>query len=146
MELDSKAAVRQSGSITIDAPVEEVWRLMSDIEKWPTWNPNIKRAKLYGALEPGSRFVWKAGPGSITSVLEVVDTHRLLAWSGQTMGIKAVHIWRLVSKDGKTVATTDESWDGFLAHLMKKQSQKTLRGAILSGLELLKQEAEKSQH
>lgn len=143
MEIDSKAPVNHSDSIIINAPVERVWQIMSNIEKWPEWNPEIKWAKLNGKLAPGATFAWKAGPGKIRSTIEVVDTNKFLAWSGRTMGISAIHVWKMEADNGKTILTTEESWDGLLARIFKVQSKKTLEKAISSGLMLLKNEAEK---
>jgi uncharacterized protein YndB with AHSA1/START domain len=142
MQLDTHAAVTQTGTVTISAPIEKVWKLMSDIDKWPEWNKDVAVARLNGDLRAGTTFTWKAGPGTITSRLEAVEENRLIAWSGKTMGIKAVHIWRLDSKGSETVVTTEESWDGILARLLKGYSERTLSKAITDGLQLLKHAAE----
>ncbi len=46
-------------STTIHAPPEAVWRVLSDIEKWPTWTPTVTQARvLNGALpDRGERVV-----------------------------------------------------------------------------------------
>lgn len=142
MQLDTHAAVTQKGTVTISAPIEKVWKLMSDIEKWPEWNKDVTGARLNGELRPETTFTWQAGPGTITSRLEAVEENRLIAWSGKTIGIKAVHIWRLDSNGSETIVTTEESWDGILARLLKGYSKRTLSKAIVDGLQLLKRAAE----
>jgi hypothetical protein len=37
----------------------EVWRVVSDVEAWPAWNPGYRAAHLDGSLEPGT-------PGQVT--------------------------------------------------------------------------------
>jgi uncharacterized membrane protein len=37
-------------SIDIDAPVERVWDVLMDVEKWPDWSPTMTTVKR---LEPG---------------------------------------------------------------------------------------------
>ena len=143
IELDKNAPVSQRDSIEIDAPVGNVWNILANINRWPEWNDDIKSAKLEGKLQPGTVFKWKSGPGTITSTLQAVEPGRLIAWTGQTMGIKAVHIWHLEAKAGKTVVTTEESWDGLPARLLKGYSRKMLEDAICSGLKKLKAAAER---
>jgi uncharacterized protein YndB with AHSA1/START domain len=143
MELDKNAPVTHSANIEINAPVDRVWQIMADIEHWPEWNKGIKSASLNGNLESGTTFVWKSGPGTITSRLEAVEQPKTLAWSGQMMGIKAAHIWRLEKALNGTLVTTEESWSGLLPSILKSYSKKTLVKAINSGLELLKQTAER---
>lgn len=142
MQLPSTAPIRYIQHIEINAPLDAVWSLMSDIAGWPSWNPEITAATLIGELRPGSTFRWKAGPGTIVSTLEAVEPGKLIAWSGKTMGIKAVHIWRIAAGDGFTLVTTEESWSGLPARLFKGYSHKTLQHAVDSGLQLLKSAAE----
>lgn len=142
MQLDPHAPVSHTASIGMSAPVEKVWGLMSEIEKWPEWNKDVTSAHLNGELAPGTAFTWKAGPGTITSTLQAVEPGKLIAWSGKTMGIKAVHIWRLAAEGNATLVTTEESWSGLLARLLKGYSQKTLQRAVNTGLKLLKTAAE----
>lgn len=142
MQLDPNAPVSHSASIDISAPVEKVWALMSDIARWPEWNKDITSAQLNGALQPGTTFTWKAGPGTITSRLEAVEPKQLISWSGKTMGIRAVHIWRLAANDQSTTVTTEESWSGLPTRVLKGYSRRTLEKAIDTGLALLKTAAE----
>ena len=58
-----------------------------------------------------TEFRWKARPSSLTSTLQVVDPPREIAWSGTTMGIKAVHVFRFQASDGGTLARSEESWE-----------------------------------
>lgn len=142
MQLSPTAPVRYIQHVEINAPLDTVWSLMSDIAGWPRWNPDITAATLLGELQPGSTFRWKAGPGTIVSTLEAVEPQQLMAWSGRLPGIKAVHIWRLEGDAMHTTVTTEESWEGLVATLFKGYSQKTLQRAVESGLALLKTAAE----
>jgi hypothetical protein len=91
----------------------------------------------------GSTFRWKAGPGTITSRVEHVDRPRLVAWTGRTFGIRAVHVWRLEARNGKTLARTEESYDGLVARVLRRSLQKTLDAALTDGARYLKAEVEK---
>jgi hypothetical protein len=94
-------------------------------------------------VQPGTVFRWKSGPSSLTSTLQVVDPPREIAWTGMTMGIKAVHVFRFQANNGGTLARSEESWQGLLASLLKGYSRRTLDKGIRSVLAHLKVEAER---
>ena len=109
---------------------------------WPRWNADIKEARIEGDLAPGTSFTWKAGPGTIRSTLREVDQPHVLGWTGKTMGIPAIHVYRLEQADGHTRVVLEESWDGVLARVLRKPFQKTLEKAVNDGLRSVKTEAE----
>ena len=67
----------------------------------------------------------------------------LLAWTGTTMGIRAVHVFRFQPGDGGALARSEESWEGLLPSLLKGYSRRTLDKGIRSVLAHLKTEAER---
>jgi hypothetical protein len=86
-----------------------------------------------GAVQPGTTFSWKSGPGTITSTFQLVDRPTELAWTGKTLGIPAIHVYRLRPSDqrlGHTVVWTEESWSGLLARLLRRRFTTTLKTAI----------------
>jgi hypothetical protein len=89
-------------------------------------------------------FRWKAGPGTITSRIEHFERPQLVAWSGRTLGIRAIHVWRLEAQNGRTLARTEESYDGLVARVLRRSLQKTLDTALTDGARYLKTEAEKA--
>ena len=143
MEVNSAAPAIATGDIEIQAKPETVWDVLADIDNWPSWNPDVKEAKLTGGLKVGSSFRWKAGPGTITSSLEQVDRPREIGWSGRTMGIIAVHVYRLEPRAEGTRVHTEESFDGLIARLLKAPTRRTLQKGINGGLASLKAEAER---
>ena len=118
----------------IAATPEEVWLVLSDIESWPRWNPDVKDVRVDGPLAPGTHFVWKAGPGTIRSELQVVQPPNRIGWTGKTMGIDAVHVWEIEAVDGGSRVRTEESWSGIIVRLfapmMKGQLQKAMDGGL----------------
>jgi uncharacterized protein YndB with AHSA1/START domain len=142
--IDPEAPVVSAHEIVIDAPIERVWDVLTAIDAWPAWNPDVKSVSIDGAVEQGSTFRWKAGPGTITSRIEHLERPHVIAWSGRTLGIRAVHVWRLESREGGTLARTEESYDGLVARLLRRSLQKTLDSALADGAGYLKTEAEKA--
>lgn len=143
MNIDADAPVRAEGATEVDASPQTVWDIMVAVEQWPSWNPDVKWARLNGAAEPGAEFTWKAGPGTIHSTFTDVDAPRLLAWTGTTLGIRAVHIWRLEGSASGTKVSTEESWSGLLPRILSSMMSRALQRAIDTGLESLKVAAER---
>lgn len=143
MEINRNAPATADGELRIDADPEIVFGVISGIDQWPSWNPDVKSVSVEGPVQPGTVFRWKAGPSSLTSTLRVVDPPREIAWTGTTMGIKAVHVFRFRVSDGGTMARSEESWEGLIARLLKGYSRRTLDKGIRSVLAHLKTEAER---
>jgi carbon monoxide dehydrogenase subunit G len=139
----SGAPVLSATEIAIDAPREVVWAVLTGIDRWPSWNPAVKSASLQGSLEKGEEFRWKAGPGTIVSRLEDVDAPSRIAWSGRSMGIKAVHVHTLEQRDGRTLVRSEESYEGLIARIFSGRLRRMLDDALRDGLRHLKAEAER---
>jgi uncharacterized protein YndB with AHSA1/START domain len=137
------APVVASSEAEVSASPDLVWEVLTAIEQWPSWNPDVKSASMHGQLSEGTEFRWKAGPASITSTLQQVDAPVRLAWSGTTFGIEAMHVYALEARDGVTLVRTEESYDGLLARIFRGRLQKTLEDSLESGLGHLKAEAER---
>lgn len=142
MHINQKAPVSAFGQIEVNATPETVWEIMTAIHRWPEWNPDIREVSVEGELKPGTKFRWKSGPGTIKSTLQTLQPPNTISWTGKTLGISAVHVWRMESLGDVTVVQTEESWDGFIATVFRKRSQEVLKNAIYSGLQFLKQAAE----
>jgi hypothetical protein len=141
--IDEHAPVTAAAEIEIEATPDTVWDVLTTIDRWPSWNPAVKSMSMQGPLAPGSVFRWKAGPGTITSTIRRVEPQRLIAWTGKTLGIRAIHVYRLEPRDGRTFVQTEESYSGIVARLLRGSLQKTLDGALADGLRYLKEEAER---
>lgn len=143
MEINKDAPAVSYGEIQVDASPEIVWAVLTDIERWPSWNPDVKSASPAGPLAKGTQFRWKAGPGTITSTLQFVEPPHLIAWTGKTFGIKAVHVHRLEPQGDATIVKSEESWDGLVVRVLRGSMTKTLQKSTESGLRHLKTEAER---
>ena len=143
MRVNHDAPIVAASELPIAADPESIWDVMAAIERWPSWNPDVRWASLEGELAEGSVFRWKAGPGTITSTLQRVERPPVLAWTGRTLGVEAVHVWRLEPRNGATLVTTEESWEGPVASLLRGPLRKTVRNALDAGLGHLKAEAER---
>jgi uncharacterized protein YndB with AHSA1/START domain len=143
MDIDRDAPATAEGELQINATPETVFAVISAIDEWPSWNPDVKSVTLWGPVQPGTIFRWKSGPSSLTSTLQVVDPPHEIGWTGTTMGIKAVHVFRFQANGGGTLVRSEESWEGLLAGLLRGYSRKTLDKGIRGVLSHLKVEAER---
>jgi uncharacterized protein YndB with AHSA1/START domain len=141
--INEQAPIVGASEIEIAAAPEAVWDVLTAFDRWPSWNPDVKSMTMRGTVAPGSVFRWKAGPGTITSTIRRVEPPRLLAWTGKTLGIRAIHFWWLEPRDGKTFVRTAESYDGLVARLFRGSAQKALDSGLEDGLRHLKAEVER---
>ena len=142
MEINRNAPVQGAQEILIEASPEKVWQILTGIDHWPTWQPQVVTARLNGALLPGSTFDWKSGGSRIHSTLHTVEPCRSFGWTGKVWGIYAIHNWTLTRKAGATLLRTEESMQGILASMLKKMLTKTLLDGSNDWLNKIKQQAE----
>ena len=60
VSINKDAPVLARAEIEIDADQETVWKILTDFEGWPKWNPDVKQCLAHGELESGTQFQWKA--------------------------------------------------------------------------------------
>lgn len=141
--INENAPVKIRQIIQVKATPEKVWSVLTNIDRWPGWNPDISNAKLNGQLIPGTTFDWKSGGTKIHSKLHTVQPFKKFGWTGKAMGSLAIHNWILIKNDDGTEVLVEESMDGFLVKLLKGMMQKTLDKSSASWLQHLKTESEK---
>lgn len=87
-------------------------------------------------------FKWKALGMGITSTLQEVDPPHTIGWTGDSLGMHAVHVWHLESSNGKTKVTTEESLSGWFPKILKFFNPNFLDQSLQKSLETLKATAE----
>ncbi|RPJ21194.1 MAG: polyketide cyclase [Planctomycetaceae bacterium] len=132
-----------TSKIEISTDPKTVWEILTDFERWPSWMPDVKSMSFSGRVQAGSGFRWKAGSWTINSTIRRVEPYRLIAWTGEMIGIEAVHFWHLEDRNGTTLVTTEESWGGLLPRLLRGPLRNTLAKSLESGLQALKVQAER---
>lgn len=142
MEINSNAPIISCHELTISAPLETVWRVHTQIDSWPDWNPDIAKATLTGPIAVGTVFHWEtAGMGIPSAIGEVVPL-RKLAWSGETGGILGIHVWNFSATPEGTHVRTEESWEGASLPAQTKGIQDALDASLVRWLSFLKTRAE----
>jgi hypothetical protein len=138
--INGRAPVVGASEIEIGATPEAVWEVLTSLQRWPSWNPDVKSMSVEGPVDEGTVFRWKAGPGTITSTIRRVEPPQLIAWTGKTLGIRAIHFWHLEPRDGGTLVRSEESYEGLVTRFFRGPLQKTLDQALADGLQYLKTE------
>ncbi|MEU7899943.1 SRPBCC family protein [Nonomuraea sp. NPDC049152] len=123
--VDPTAKVRYRTKILIKAPLSTIWKLQTDVERWPTWQKPVASMKRLdpGPLRKNSQFQWTtpvpATPVSppttlvITSTVRQLQHHTCIRWTGPAIGKglridRGVHVWTFTKvKDGILVRTEE---------------------------------------
>jgi uncharacterized membrane protein len=135
------APLHAKQSITIAAPREHVYAVLTDFANWHSWQPNVSAVTAPRSVEPGAKFTWKNGSSEISSELAAVTPNELVAWTGSVSTAKAVHVWRFSSPTPDTTQVdVEETMDGFL--LTWFYGQKDLDAEMTRSLANLKKAAE----
>jgi hypothetical protein len=91
------------GSVELEMPVERLWEAFLDVERWPEWNPCIRRARVRdGELREGATLVWTFNaikPGYLYKMparAQIVEfeRHDRVTWEVSLAGFHALHSYR----------------------------------------------------
>ena len=141
---NTNAPVKAIKTITIHADPEKVWGILSDVNKWESWESDIKNPVLHGDFTVGNSFTWKTKGLSIRSNIKVANKFTEIAWSGPSIGVFAIHTWTFTPiPGGYTKVDIRESMQGWLAELITKKMREGLDVSLDKWLLELKTEAEK---
>jgi hypothetical protein len=138
IEVDSSAKCFSKEEIIINSPMENVFKILSDINNWPAWQSSVTKAQINATPEVGVKFKWKAGRLNINSKLHTVNANSEIGWTGRIWWIKAVHNWYLSNENNETKVIVKESLTGLGSSLM----QKSLNEGMRKNLVELKDKAE----
>ncbi len=111
---------------SIQAPIERVWAVLSDIERWPEWTTSVKSARALGDGPPrvGARYRLeqpKLEPAEFT-ITEWRAPYSF-TWGMKSPGIAAVAMHTLSERPGGCEVELRLTFSGWLAPI----------GAVLAG-------------
>jgi hypothetical protein len=143
MDINRKAPAIANADALVDAPLDVVWSVLTNIKEWSRWNPEVEYVDMEGPLKPGTEFRWKAGGALIVSELQEVEPKRRIVWTGKILGIRAVHVWTFAEQTDGVLVHTVETFDGLLARLFAKSMRRMLASTLSKSMEALKAECER---
>ena len=85
-DVDRAAPVLAVHEIDIEAPLDTVWRLHTDVNTWPSWQTDITAAHIDGAIETGASFDWTSYGFSVTSTVTTWMSERVCFGVEQPVG------------------------------------------------------------
>ena len=142
--IDETAPVIVRLSTVIDAPLERVWALHTDIDAWPSWNAHGDQAELDGPLLPGNSFSWKTHGLDITSTIREIVPGERLVWGGPAGGIAGVHVWTFEQTGSQVSVHTEESWSGAPVDAAAAELGQALHDSLTDWFAALKARAEQT--
>ena len=137
MEIKSDAPVIVIRELHIARPPASVWKVLSDIEGWPAWQPEITRAEMSGPLLPGAEFRWRVGASNIRSVLRDVLRPSRLSWTGSFMGLHAIHVWEIEATGEGCLVRSRESLEGWWLAPFRSRIQRSVERSVALWLDAL---------
>ncbi len=141
-KIKENASIRDQRSIIINAPIDKVWSVLTDVGNWSNWNQEVKNLKLSTESAVGSEFQWKIGKMNARSVIQLMDANQIFSITCKSSLVERIYVWTLEEDEAQTIATVSTSLQGLFAILIA--SHQEVHSELLNWLECLKQEAEKS--
>lgn len=135
-------------SIIINAPIEKVWDIFTDLTCWKNWCSVIEDVSSDGArLEEGNSFKCCIRPFDIPvnlePVVEEIDPMHRIVWSGKKHGVSALHEFTFQMDGSGVLLTSREAFSGlFMSPLRFLFPKKKLQELSFRMLQEVKTAAE----
>ncbi|MGW3008657.1 SRPBCC family protein [Streptomyces sp. NPDC001219] len=156
--VDPAALVRHRTETVINAPLRIIWKLQTDVERWPSWQSPVETVKRLdqGPFRRGSAFRWTTpippNPSTpatsldITSTVQQIRHHACIRWTGPAIGdglrIEGVHVWSFTKVRGGVRVSTEETHTGAQVEADVPTATRLLREGLEAWLRDLKSAAE----
>lgn len=135
--------------IRINAPLERVWNMVTDLEAYKTWNPFITESRGKAAL--GERLTCRprVGKNRIATFHPVVtrlEPEKVFAWTGHVLlpGLAdGIHIFEMKLQGmGDVLLVHRQEFSGLLIPFLWKRIERTAKRGFIQMNEALKKRAE----
>ncbi|WP_406503952.1 SRPBCC family protein [Streptomyces sp. NBC_00212] len=156
--VDPNARVRYRTETVIHAPLSTIWKLQTDVERWPSWQAVVKTSERLdqGPFRKGSAFLWTTpvppNPSTPATSLDITSTVRqikhnsCIRWTGPAIGeglhIDGVHVWNFTKVRGGVLVRTEETHTGPQVDATVPAATKILSDGLEGWLRDLKSAAE----
>lgn len=131
-------------SITINAPVERVWDVLTNFSRYPQWNPFVQ--SLTGEVKQGSKIKVKLPGMQFSPTVKAFDANKEFRWSGHLFvpGLfDGEHRFELVKKgNAVTEFIHAEKFTGLLVPLFRKMLDGSTKAGFENMNKKLKEEVE----
>lgn len=138
--INENASIKDKHSIIINAPIENVWGIITDISNWAEWNNDVKNVRISESVQEGSHFKWTIGRMTAASQIQLFDRPTTLSWSGKSNFVKRIYVWSLEKDEDQTIVALSTSLQGLFTVWV--ENHRSVYNELLNWLESLKQKAE----
>jgi len=132
-------------TVEIDAPIEVVWAVLSDVERWPRWTESMSSVELVtpGPLREGSvAHVKQPKLPMATFTVDGYEEGRSFSWTAAAAGVRSTGDHRIEATPTGTRATVVLEQSGAMAGFVGLAYAKLIRRYVRMEAEGLKREAE----
>ncbi|GAA4405163.1 hypothetical protein GCM10023187_23310 [Nibrella viscosa] len=145
-QINQTAPVQTRDTVQINAPVDVVWRALSDVAGWPERYDFIRETQPPTDLRANELFRWRTTKLRLTSTILTVTPRQTLGWQGRRYGVTVRHYWHFQpTPEGGTLVVSEESQRGLLVSLLKQRFRRSLREGSRKWLHQLKAYSERTQ-
>jgi carbon monoxide dehydrogenase subunit G len=132
-------------SVHIDAPPEDVWSVMSDIERWHEWTPTIRSVKRTngGPFRIGARArVHQPKLPAADWIVTAVQEGRGFTWESRAIGTRVVARHQIDPVGSGSRVTLSIQYSGVMGNLVGRLTASINRRYIALEADGLKRRAE----
>lgn len=86
--------------VEIEAPVEQVWAIMTNPQQWPLWFPGIEAVSAVTGVTAGSTFQWQDEGRTGTGTIISIEPEQRLEVMTQMEDDKDSHVFELKANRG----------------------------------------------
>ena len=142
MHIDQSAPLVGYADVVIDAALDRVWRLQTNVNYWSEWQPDVVAAQLEGKLAVATVFHWRAFGFDITSRIDELHPKWRISWTSDALGLHAIQNFEFEPRADGVKVRTEESISGWLAQIVGFFSPRYLERLLEHSLQTLKDAAE----
>ncbi len=133
-------------AIQITATPEQVWKVLSNFEKYPDWNPFITSIK--GTPLVGKKIKVTAGGMKFKPEVLAFDEEKELRWKGKLL-VKGLfdgeHIFQIIdNQDGTVTFKHEEKFSGILVGLFAKKLDTETKAGFEQMNKMIKERSEEN--
>lgn len=129
----------------IKASSETVWRVSTDVENWPDWNPVFESVKRLddGNFREGSTacIKQKAMPETVWTVTDLVE-FQSFTWQTKVRGIKMIATHEIIQNENSVTNHLKLEVQGLLGKILWPFMKSQIQKALQNENRLLKQRCE----
>jgi uncharacterized protein YndB with AHSA1/START domain len=79
--------VKYERKVEVPASAEATWRVLEDVESFPSWTPTFEQVDLQGPLQKGTRVrIKQPGRGAVTYEVQELEPGRRFQWGSRGAG------------------------------------------------------------